>query len=532
MTSGGRPSGGRIGRNRGPIQCYICQQFGHFAKDCRRGRTAACYNQYQDDDESYYLAGLYDQQYGDSYDQYGGDYGEDYQYYDYPEDYQVEEPEDGDYGVKMLKDAGTTTGKVGAITIDVSAATLEAATMKVPACGRQITTPVDLVGRNTLRNVPALLDTGCQFAALVDYQIALDLYRGLETAAEWKRVFQPANVTAYQAGDDPIEIRSQFTLLVKTEGRTAEIDAYVASKLGANKVILGPPCLSALGYQMTGPTGKEVLESASTFQISTPVIHNNQIYADTEHRILCGKVMIAEKKKPYAPGMQSIKVKVSAPKAFAGKECIFEPDSELFEVHGITIPECIVKIQENGFFTLNVDNILGYHQIPTQIAVGTVQEYERLMSKEEAKTEVMQAVLNDVTTETAQTAGVHKGKTLTWKQLGKLRADRQKLLLEKLNLKEANLTEEQRREMEEFFPLHDEVFALYDNELGCCDWVLGESDTQGTPPIKIPPRRVPYSVRQAIDKQINELLEMDIIEDSNSPYSFPIVPIKKKMGEV
>eukprot|EP00795_Rhopilema_esculentum_P013177 gene13177-3978_t len=49
-------------------------------------------------------------------------------------------------------------------------------------------------------------------------------------------------------------------------------------------------------------------------------------------------------------------------------------------------------------------------------------------------------------------------------------------------------------------------------------------------PVSQPARRLPYNQRKEILSQIDELLENDIIEPSTSPYSSPIVTVKKKDG--
>ena len=49
-------------------------------------------------------------------------------------------------------------------------------------------------------------------------------------------------------------------------------------------------------------------------------------------------------------------------------------------------------------------------------------------------------------------------------------------------------------------------------------------------PIYQKPRRFPEVVNQEIEKQCLELQLLDIIEPSQSPYSSPVVPIRKKDG--
>lgn len=51
-------------------------------------------------------------------------------------------------------------------------------------------------------------------------------------------------------------------------------------------------------------------------------------------------------------------------------------------------------------------------------------------------------------------------------------------------------------------------------------------------PVPIPPRRVPHSQTEEIERQIESLKEKGYVEKSQSPYSAPIVPVLKKDGSL
>ena len=50
--------------------------------------------------------------------------------------------------------------------------------------------------------------------------------------------------------------------------------------------------------------------------------------------------------------------------------------------------------------------------------------------------------------------------------------------------------------------------------------------------VSIPPRRLPHSQKEEIEKQIENLKEKGYVEKSQSPYSAPIVPVLKKDGSL
>lgn len=75
-----------------------------------------------------------------------------------------------------------------------------------------------------------------------------------------------------------------------------------------------------------------------------------------------------------------------------------------------------------------------------------------------------------------------------------------------------------------------DLFAKKDSDLGVTETVKMKIDTEGHHPIKNRPYRAPLNKRQIIDKAIAEMMEAKIIERSQSPWSFPLVVVKKKDG--
>lgn len=93
----------------------------------------------------------------------------------------------------------------------------------------------------------------------------------------------------------------------------------------------------------------------------------------------------------------------------------------------------------------------------------------------------------------------------------------------------------QYREIEQLEQYLDErkfMFATNSSSLGCCTAVKHVIETENTKPIKIPPRRVPYSLHNELKKQIDELEAAGIIAKCYSPWSFPLVIVKKKDGAI
>ena len=71
---------------------------------------------------------------------------------------------------------------------------------------------------------------------------------------------------------------------------------------------------------------------------------------------------------------------------------------------------------------------------------------------------------------------------------------------------------------------------VFDNSLGHTSVALHNIDTGESPPIRQYPRRLPYHHRAEVEKQVNDMLSQGFIQPSISPWSSPIVLVKKRDG--
>lgn len=49
-------------------------------------------------------------------------------------------------------------------------------------------------------------------------------------------------------------------------------------------------------------------------------------------------------------------------------------------------------------------------------------------------------------------------------------------------------------------------------------------------PVKQKPYPIPYAMVGEVEKEIDKMLKLNVIEESNSPYSTPFMIVKKKKG--
>ena len=78
--------------------------------------------------------------------------------------------------------------------------------------------------------------------------------------------------------------------------------------------------------------------------------------------------------------------------------------------------------------------------------------------------------------------------------------------------------------------LHKYAHLFNTRALGCAKKFSHRIILNDERPVKQMPRRVSWSQRQIIDREIEEMLERDVIESSCSPWATPIVLVKKKDG--
>lgn len=93
-----------------------------------------------------------------------------------------------------------------------------------------------------------------------------------------------------------------------------------------------------------------------------------------------------------------------------------------------------------------------------------------------------------------------------------------------------HLAGQEKEKLQNLLETYKHIFANSVKELEGCDTILHDIKLKDTTPVRQRPYRVPYHLRDELDKQINELLESDIIQESDSPYAAPVLFVKKSDG--
>ena len=93
-----------------------------------------------------------------------------------------------------------------------------------------------------------------------------------------------------------------------------------------------------------------------------------------------------------------------------------------------------------------------------------------------------------------------------------------------------NLSEKQQASYRDFLRCHSNVFSEGPMDIGRCNLAKHHIRLKDTTPIKIPARRMPREKAEEADRQVDELLKEGLISPSDSPFSAPLVMVKKKDG--
>ena len=93
-----------------------------------------------------------------------------------------------------------------------------------------------------------------------------------------------------------------------------------------------------------------------------------------------------------------------------------------------------------------------------------------------------------------------------------------------------HLTDAQQSQLYSLLLSYADLFALNEEELGRTGIIKHHIDTGDAPPVRVPPRRLPKLRQDEATKLLQHMLDKKIIERSQSPWSAPVVLVRKKDG--
>lgn len=101
-----------------------------------------------------------------------------------------------------------------------------------------------------------------------------------------------------------------------------------------------------------------------------------------------------------------------------------------------------------------------------------------------------------------------------------------------LDRSSTDLSENERLKTRNFLFQYAYIFSAGGNDIGRCDILKHQIPTGDNKPVKLPPRQIPIHLRDAVDNELDRLLDMGIIKPSASPWSSCIVVVRKSDGSI
>ena len=109
---------------------------------------------------------------------------------------------------------------------------------------------------------------------------------------------------------------------------------------------------------------------------------------------------------------------------------------------------------------------------------------------------------------------------------------RQQQLISSLVDVERKSSEEECLQFRGLLADYHDIFSLNDDERGETDLVEFKIDTGEAHPRRQPARRVPFSARREIAKQLEKMQKDNVIQPSESPWASPVVLVRKRDGSL
>ena len=190
-----------------------------------------------------------------------------------------------------------------------------------------------------------------------------------------------------------------------------------------------------------------------------------------------------------------------------GDEVLFEPDTAALHKLGLISSDSLLTVGPGGKVVVPLENLQ-----PSCVDIERDSVIGHVMS----------------VNSTVSSLGAFERDSDSGSQVNRDRDGRQQRLRAVLNLPVDGLTQTQKEQLAQFLLKSDDVFSLDDSDLGCTSLVCHSVDKGDHPPIKQPPRRIPFAQREIVSKMIEDMQQKGVVQPSTSAWASPIVLVPKK----
>jgi predicted aspartyl protease len=351
----------------------------------------------------------------------------------------------------------------------------------------------DIVGKN----VDFLIDTGANPNIL-----SKDIFESIPACQ--RPVLHPSDKSLKVANGKPMMLCGETMMILKIDGKDYCVPIIVA-ETGNLRGILGMQfltenrCVVDVGAGVLKINGQEVvMNQLDGLKICRVVLAEDLQVEGRQELVVQGRVEGARWDSSDVVG-------------------VIEPCGSLMMETGLVIPGAVVRLQGDNVL-LTVGN-RGNNKI--DVSKGTVLALlHPIDSIEEIVVEDPREGIERLR------SGTSEGDYLPCDASD---------LPEHLQLMVQGVTELDGRQMRQLCGLlkeYEEIFMAPGGQLGRTGIVKHKIDVQGSCPIKQPTRRLPMKMKQVVEEELQKMLDNDVIEPSQSPWSSPVVLVTKKDGSI
>ena len=187
--------------------------------------------------------------------------------------------------------------------------------------------------------------------------------------------------------------------------------------------------------------------------------------------------------------------------------CIVKPSESLLSTTSLSTGHALVQTDLENIPVANLSPKAAW--LEKGVTLGTLEEYQESIVDEESKKILL--MQDSVKKEDPE-------------------AEKKELLKNLDSRIGTNLSEKERGEIEKILEEFSHCFALNEDDLGLCSLVKHDINTGIAPAIHQLPYKSAWKERVVIQDQVEGMLRRGVIEPSDSPWSSPVVLVKKKDG--
>ena len=391
--------------------------------------------------------------------------------------------------------------------------------------------------------VSALLDTGSPISIVsLDFslKVAAKDRTPEQSPADWGKAtrgrLQPTTVSLRSYGGGELAIVSQVQCRITREGYQVDTLLQVQKEAPVS-LLLGTDVLPQLGFaliQTSKDQSVDLLGNSSDMSRDPPpgcsvVSQTSTNPTPATDNPLTPKTTVRLIQATRLPARHSklIRADVEGPE-MTSSMLLFQPELDTLSGRGLSMADAVVECARRVTLLVTNHGCESVHLEEGEV-IGKMEPATLVETPPER--EPPAETIGDTRSNTTACSEPEQRITPGVAAIRTASGEREKRLLIALSLDTEGLTEDSQRDQLRSLVLEfADLFALDSSELGRTSVVTHRINTGDHSPMKQPPRRIPFSLREKVCELTQEMLDDGVIQPSSSPWASPIVLVAKKDG--